>query len=73
MPSKFLKNDLTQYRGSASDVKRIADSMGLEILVLQPSETWKGCQMACAKKKYKMMERKMDLAHQLGTKRLMMQ
>ncbi len=33
---EIFENDLTQYRGSASDVKRIADSRGVDILVLQP-------------------------------------
>ncbi|NOH78591.1 sugar phosphate isomerase/epimerase and 4-hydroxyphenylpyruvate domain-containing protein [Vibrio sp. RE86] len=69
---EIFENDLTQYRGSAADVKRIADSMGLEILVLQPFRDMEGMPNGLREKKYKMMERKMDLAHQLGTKRLMM-
>jgi 4-hydroxyphenylpyruvate dioxygenase len=69
---EIFENDLTQYRGSASDVKRIADSMGLDILVLQPFRDMEGMPDGLRQKKYKMMERKMDLAHQLGTKRLMM-
>ncbi|NOJ25674.1 bifunctional sugar phosphate isomerase/epimerase/4-hydroxyphenylpyruvate dioxygenase family protein [Vibrio coralliilyticus] len=69
---EIFENDLTQYRGSASDVKRIADSLGLEILVLQPFRDMEGLPPALRDKKFKMMERKMDLAHQLGTNRLMM-
>ncbi|ARR44378.1 xylose isomerase [Vibrio campbellii] len=69
---EIFENDLTQYRGSAADVKRIADSMGLDILVLQPFRDMEGMPEELRRKKYKMMERKMDLAHQLGTKRLMM-
>ncbi|WDG09819.1 TIM barrel protein [Vibrio campbellii] len=69
---EIFENDLTQYRGSAADVKRIADSMGLDILVLQPFRDMEGMPQELRRKKYKMMERKMELAHQLGTKRLMM-
>ncbi|HDM8207386.1 TPA: sugar phosphate isomerase/epimerase and 4-hydroxyphenylpyruvate domain-containing protein [Vibrio campbellii] len=69
---EIFENDLTQYRGSAADVKRIADSMGLDILVLQPFRDMEGMPEEPRRKKYKMMERKMELAHQLGTKRLMM-
>ena len=69
---EIFENDLTQYRGSAADVKRIADSMGLDILVLQPFRDMEGMPEELRRKKYKMMERKMELAHQLGTKRLMM-
>ncbi len=69
---EIFENDLTQYRGSATDVKRIADSLGLEILVLQPFRDMEGLPSALRDKKYRMMERKIDLAHQLGTKRLMM-
>lgn len=69
---EIFENDLTQYRGSAADVKRIANSMGLEILVLQPFRDMEGMPEGLRQKKYKMMERKMELAHQLGTNRLMM-
>ncbi|MFQ0975889.1 sugar phosphate isomerase/epimerase and 4-hydroxyphenylpyruvate domain-containing protein [Vibrio campbellii] len=69
---EIFENDLTQYRGSAADVKRIADSMGLDILVLQPFRDMEGMPEELRREKYKMMERKMELAHQLGTKRLMM-
>lgn len=69
---EIFENDLTQYRGSASDVKRIADSLGLEILVLQPFRDMEGMPAHLRQKKYSMLERKMDLAHQLGTSRLMM-
>ncbi|MCR9910844.1 TIM barrel protein [Vibrio campbellii] len=69
---EIFENDLTQYRGSAADVKRIADSMGLDILVLQPFRDMEGMPQELRRTKYKMMERKMELAHQLGTKRLMM-
>lgn len=69
---EIFENDLTQYRGTARDVKRIADSLGLEILVLQPFRDMEGLPPELRDKKYKMMERKIDLAHQLGTDRLMM-
>lgn len=39
---EIFENDLTQYRGTARDVKRIADSLGLEILVLQPFRDMEG-------------------------------
>ncbi len=69
---EIFENDLTQYRGTARDVKRIADSLGLEILVLQPFRDMEGLPPELRDKKYKMLERKIDLAHQLGTDRLMM-
>ncbi|WP_238322243.1 sugar phosphate isomerase/epimerase and 4-hydroxyphenylpyruvate domain-containing protein [Vibrio mexicanus] len=69
---EIFENDLTQYRGSAADVKRIADSLGLEILVLQPFRDMEGMPEPLRRKKYNMLERKIEIAHQLGTSRLMM-
>ncbi|UJF17853.1 TIM barrel protein [Vibrio sp. SS-MA-C1-2] len=69
---EIFENDLTQYRGSAADVRRIADSLGLEILVLQPVRDMEGMPDGLREKKFHMLEKKIELAHQLGTQRLMM-
>ncbi|OUR71324.1 xylose isomerase [Marinomonas sp. 42_23_T18] len=69
---EIFENDLTQFNGSAKDVRTMAQDFGLQIIALQPFRDMEGMPEAMRVQKYAMLERKMALAHELGTNRLMM-
>lgn len=69
---EIFENDLTQYSGSPSDVSKMARDLGLEIIALQPFRDMEGNPRDIQKKRIEMLKRKMQVAHELGTNRLLM-
>ncbi|PSW22217.1 xylose isomerase [Photobacterium sanctipauli] len=69
---EIFEQDLTKFTGTPADVKRMAGDYGLEILALQPFRDMEGMPAPLRQQKYDMLEKKMALAHELGTKRMMM-
>jgi 4-hydroxyphenylpyruvate dioxygenase len=69
---EIFENDLTQYCGSASDVRMMANDLGLEIIALQPFRDMEGMPEPLRTQKQRMLQKKMALAHELGTTRLLM-
>ncbi len=69
---EIFENDLLQYEGSPADVRRMAESLGLEIIALQPFRDMEGMPEPYRSQKFSYLQRKFALAHELGTKRLLM-
>lgn len=69
---EIFENDLTQYSGSPSEVGKMAKDLGLEIIALQPFRDMEGNPRDIQKKRIEMLKRKMQVAHELGTNRLLM-
>lgn len=69
---EIFENDLTQFDGSAKDVRTMAKDLDLQIIALQPFRDMEGMPDAMRAQKYSLLERKMALAQELGTNRLMM-
>jgi len=68
---EIFENDLTQFEGSAKDVRLMADDFGLEIIALQPFRDMEGMPEPQRSLKFSMLQKKMQLAHELGTNRLL--
>ncbi|MFD1384565.1 bifunctional sugar phosphate isomerase/epimerase/4-hydroxyphenylpyruvate dioxygenase family protein [Rhodanobacter aciditrophus] len=69
---EIFENDLTQYERSPREVRKMADDLGLEIIALQPFRDMEGMPERLRQQKREMLKRKMDVAHELGTSRLLM-
>lgn len=69
---EIFENDLTQFSGSPADVRKMAQDLNLEIIALQPFRDMEGNPREIQAKKIEMLKRKMALAHELGTNRLLM-
>lgn len=68
---EIFENDLTQFDGSPSDVRRMAQDLGLEIIALQPFRDMEGMPEPMRTQKKRMLEKKIEVAHELGTNRLL--
>jgi len=68
---EIFENDLTQFDGTPSDVRRMAEDLGLEIIALQPFRDMEGMPEPMRMQKAKMLQRKIEVAHELGTNRLL--
>lgn len=68
---EIFENDLTQFDGSPKDVRRMAQDLGLEIIALQPFRDMEGMPEPMRSQKAKMLQHKIDVAHELGTNRLL--
>ena len=69
---EIFENDLTQFAGSPVEVGKMAKDLGLEIIALQPFRDMEGNPRDIQKKRVEMLKRKMQVAHELGTNRLLM-
>ncbi|CUB03549.1 bifunctional sugar phosphate isomerase/epimerase/4-hydroxyphenylpyruvate dioxygenase family protein [Marinomonas fungiae] len=69
---EIFENDLTQYERSPREVRKMADDLGLEIIALQPFRDMEGMPERLRQQKREMLKRKMEVAHELGTSRLLM-
>lgn len=69
---EIFENDLTQFNGSARDVRRMVEDLGLEIIALQPFRDMEGMPEPLRSQKLHYIQRKFDLMHELGTDRLLM-
>lgn len=68
---EIFENDLTQSNLSPKQVKQLAESLGLEIITLQPLRNFEAMPDALRKKNFYRAQKKFELMHELGTKRLM--
>lgn len=68
---EIFENDLTQYAGPASDVRKMAEDLGLEIIALQPFRDFEAMPEPYRTQNFYRAQRKFELMHELGTKRLL--
>ena len=64
---EIFENDLLTFDGSPSDVRRIADDLGLAITIFQPFRDFEAMPEAQRGRNLDRAERKFDLMQQLGT------
>ena len=63
---EIFENDVTFYPGAASDVRKIADDLGLEIVTLQPLRDFEGVPAARRARNFDRARAKLDLTAALG-------
>jgi len=68
---EIFENDLTQYAGPASDVRKMAQDLGLEIIALQPFRDFEAMPEPYRTQNFYRAQKKFELMHELGTKRLL--
>ena len=68
---EIFENDLTYFDGSPEDVRTLADSLGLEILALQPFRDFEGLPKPQRSRAFERARRKLELMGRLGTKLLL--
>jgi len=68
---EIFENDLLYHDGPPADVRRIADDMGLEIVLYQPFRDFEGVGAAHLARNLERIKRKFDVMHALGTDRLL--
>ncbi len=68
---EIFENDLLYYDGPPADVRRIADDMGLEIVLYQPFRDFEGVGAEQLARNVERIKRKFDVMHALGTDRLL--
>jgi 4-hydroxyphenylpyruvate dioxygenase len=64
---EIFENDLTYFDGRPEDVGRLADSLGLEIIALQPFRDFEGLPEPARSKAFDRARRKFELMGRLGT------
>lgn len=69
---ELFDNDLFQFYGTPSDVREIADGLGLKILALQPFRDLEGMPKDLFKKKLYHLQRRLEMMHELGTDRILL-
>ncbi len=68
---EIFENDLTQFDGTARDVRTMAEDLGLEIIALQPFRDFEAMPEPWRSQGFYRARRKFELMHELGTKRLL--
>ncbi|MFP6562654.1 bifunctional sugar phosphate isomerase/epimerase/4-hydroxyphenylpyruvate dioxygenase family protein [Paraburkholderia sp. B3] len=68
---EIFENDLLYFEGSPADVRRMADDLGLEIVLYQPFRDFEGVSAERLARNLERVKRKFDVMHQLGTDRLL--
>ncbi|XAW89001.1 TIM barrel protein [Vibrio sp. CDRSL-10 TSBA] len=68
---EIFENDLTQSDLSPRQVRQLAESLGLEIIALQPFRNFEAMPEAIRKQNFYQAQKKFELMHELGTSRLM--
>lgn len=68
---EIFENDLIQFDGTPTDVRRKAADLGLEIIALQPFRDMEGMPEPYRSQKLYYLQRKFELMHELGTQRLL--
>ncbi len=64
---EIFENDLTYFDGRPEDVRALADSLGLEIIALQPFRDFEGLPEPARGKAFDRARRKFELMGRLGT------
>jgi 4-hydroxyphenylpyruvate dioxygenase len=68
---EIFENDLLYFEGSPVDVRRMADDLGLDIVLYQPFRDFEGVGPERFARNLERVKRKFDVMHQLGTSRLL--
>ncbi|MDP2522714.1 TIM barrel protein [Neptunomonas phycophila] len=68
---EIFENDLTQFAGSAADVRRMANDLNLEIIALQPFRDFEAMPEPYRTQNFYRAQKKFELMHELGTQRLL--
>lgn len=68
---EIFENDLIQFSGTPSDVRQIADDLGLHILALQPFRDLEANPDPIREQKIYYVQRKFEMMHELGTSRML--
>jgi 4-hydroxyphenylpyruvate dioxygenase len=63
---EIFENDLLSFNGTPSDVRRMVDDLGLEIITFQPFRDFEGMPSAKRERAFARAERKFDLMQELG-------
>src|SRR4051794_34006782 len=64
---EIFENDLLTYDGSPADIRRIAESLGLEITIFQPFRDFEATPENIRVRNLDRAERKFDIMQELGT------
>ncbi|HEX7934075.1 MAG TPA: TIM barrel protein [Paraburkholderia sp.] len=68
---EIFENDLLYFDGSPADVRRIADGLGLKIVLFQPFRDFDGVSAERLARNLDRAKRKFDVMHELGTDRIL--
>jgi 4-hydroxyphenylpyruvate dioxygenase len=68
---EIFENDLLYYEGTPEEVRRIADDLGLRIVLYQPFRDFEGVSAERLARNAERIKRKFDVMHALGTDRLL--
>ncbi|MEZ0603384.1 bifunctional sugar phosphate isomerase/epimerase/4-hydroxyphenylpyruvate dioxygenase family protein [Paraburkholderia sp. IW21] len=68
---EIFENDLLYFDGSPADVRRIADDLGLKIMLFQPFRDFEGVSPERLERNLDRAKRKFDVMHELGTDRIL--
>ncbi|WP_341218359.1 sugar phosphate isomerase/epimerase family protein, partial [Neptunomonas phycophila] len=62
---EIFENDLTQFAGSAADVRRMANDLDLEIIALQPFRDFEAMPEPYRTQNFYRAQKKFELMHEL--------
>ncbi|VVD33587.1 bifunctional sugar phosphate isomerase/epimerase/4-hydroxyphenylpyruvate dioxygenase family protein [Paraburkholderia dioscoreae] len=68
---EIFENDLLYFDGSPADVRRIAEDLGLKIMLFQPFRDFEGVSPERLERNLERAKRKFDVMHELGTVRIL--
>jgi 4-hydroxyphenylpyruvate dioxygenase len=68
---EIFENDLLFYEGSATEIRSVADNLGLQICLFQPFRDFEGVSPEQFRRNLDRAERKFELMHGLGTSLLL--
>jgi len=68
---EIFENDLLYFDGSPADVRRIAEDLGLKIMLFQPFRDFDGVSAERLARNLDRAKRKFDVMHELGTDRIL--
>ncbi|ABE35072.1 xylose isomerase-like TIM barrel family protein [Paraburkholderia xenovorans LB400] len=68
---EIFENDLLYFDGSPANVRRIAEDLGLKIMLFQPFRDFDGVSPERLERNLERAKRKFDVMHELGTDRIL--
>lgn len=68
---EIFENDLIQFSGTPTDIREIADDLGLHILAIQPFRDLEANPDPIRRQKIYYVQRKFEMMHELGTSRML--
>ncbi len=69
---ELLENDLLYFNGSPSDVRKMANDLGLQIMLFQPFRDYEGVPRALLQRTMYRFERKLELTNELGVNKILL-